>query len=183
MLTWLVIGSNGYCGQLPKKRELRAGMGKPRAQFPPSKEAKGAAAQNHASPGSHRRLGCCHRNTRCTRGTEMKHPSQTGPSRLGLLPRSPWQHARAASDAQGGGARGYSLHRSGARGCGVRCCRARRRRSHLPSLALWPRCAAREVEPRASPLPARTLSSPRGLKVNAQALPAPSLRVKREAIG
>lgn len=166
----------------PQKRELRAGMRTPGTQFPPSKEAKGAAAQNHASPGSHRRLGCCYRNARCTHETEIKHPSRTRPSRLGLLPRSLWQHAgnRAAGEARGGAARGYSLHRR-ARAAG---CAAAGLAGAARSCGAWRSGrAAREVEPGASPLPARTLSSPRGLKVNARALPAPSLRVKREAIG
>lgn len=35
MLTCLGIGRNGYCGQLPEKRELGAGMRKPRTCLPP----------------------------------------------------------------------------------------------------------------------------------------------------
>lgn len=53
MLTWLVIGSNGYCGQLPEKRELRTGMGKPRTQFPPSGQGgQGGSGAKPRVPGA-----------------------------------------------------------------------------------------------------------------------------------
>lgn len=85
--------------------------------------------------GSRRRLGCCHRNTRCTHGTEIKHPSQTGPRRLGLPPRSPWQHAgsRAASDARGAARPGDTHSITGLRAAGCAAAGlAGAARSHLP---------------------------------------------------
>lgn len=186
MLTWLVVGNKCSCGQLPRSGSFGQGCGRLERN---SLRARRPRGQRHKTtrpraptPGSHRRLGCCYRNARCTHETEIKHPSRTRPSRLGLLPRSLWQHAgnRAAGEARGGAARGYSLHR-GARAAG---CAAAGLAGAARSCGAWRSGrAAREVEPGASPLPARTLSSPRGLKVNARALPAPSLRVKREAIG
>ena len=131
------------------------------------------------------RCDCCYRNTGRTHGAEIKHPSGTGLRLLGLLSWSPWQHAgsREASNSSGEGI--LTPSRGSGRRAAGRAAAWLTGAAHIcRSLVVWPaRCAAREVEPGASPLPARTLSSPRGLKVNAQALSAPSLRIKREAIG
>lgn len=105
--------------------------------------------------------GCCYRNTSRTHWAEIKHPSATGTrAGIGLLPRSPWQRAerRAASGARGAGILTPS------RGSGRPCALLRGSPALLASAgARRSGRAAREVEPqasRASPLPARTPSSP-----------------------
>lgn len=115
--------------------------------------------------------------TETSRGThwaEIKHPGWTEMSG----DRSPWQHAQAGTERRA--ALGYSLHRGDP--CGqAHCCGA-------PSAAglyrVWDTQASLKVEQPSNPLvPARLPPPLEHWRGNALSLAAPSLRIKREAIG
>lgn len=183
LLTWLGIGSHGYCGQLPKKQTRGAGSGKPERCLPPwqHRSPQGPCCTQPHIPGLLPLASCsrsrgCYRNTSRTHWAEIKHPcwmeTQPGsacrlgrhgnvPRRAGVGILTPWR----GSGRPGAAARlAVLLPSAGAERSGRAAPRAR-----------WSR------EP--SLLPARTPSSPGGLKVKARARSAPSLRVRREAIG
>lgn len=144
----------------------------------------GPAAHSHASQ------GCCPLPPAAAAAAAIETPAvHTGlklNTHAGLRPSRDLLAASVAmATCLGALAWGYSLH-GGAPGGrallrGSRCC--------SPLQALSALAAPRLAAPRArwsrepSLLPARTPSSPGGLKVKARACSAPSLRVRREAIG
>lgn len=130
MLTRLGIGSNGYCGQLPERRKLGAGTGKPRTCLPlqqhrplPRPCRPRGSGQNRASQVSHPLAPAFPAAAIETPGvhTGLKLNTHPGPGpkpgSAGCLGRH--SNMRRGRQLKARAARGHSLHRGAPGCCGV----------------------------------------------------------------